>query len=27
MKASGLGDATRTLVEEFARIRSGDVVL
>jgi len=27
MKASGLGDAPRTLVEEFARIKSGDVVL
>lgn len=27
MKASGLGDAPRRLVEEFARIKSGDVVL
>jgi len=27
MRASGLGDAPRTLVEEFARIKSGDVVL
>ena len=27
MHASGLGDAPRTLVEEFARIKSGDVVL
>ena len=27
MKASGLGDAPRTLVEEFAKIKSGDVVL
>jgi len=27
MKRSGLGDAPRTLVEEFARIKSGDVVL
>lgn len=27
MRASGLGDAPRTVVEEFARIKSGDVVL
>ena len=27
MQAGGLGDAPRTLVEEFARIKSGDVVL
>ena len=27
MKASGLGDAPRTLVEEFHKIKSGDVVL
>ena len=27
MKVSGLGDAPRRLVEEFARIKSGDVVL
>lgn len=27
MKASGLGDAPRTLVEELAKIKSGDVVL
>jgi transposase len=27
MRASGLGDAPRTLVEEFAKIKSGDVVL
>ena len=27
MHASGLGDAPRTLVEEFAKIKSGDVVL
>ena len=27
MKASGLGDAPRTVLEEFARIKSGDVVL
>jgi len=27
MKAGGLGQAPRTLVEEFARIKSGDVVL
>ena len=27
MRASGLGDAPRTLLEEFARIQSGDVVL
>ncbi len=27
MKLSGLGDAPRRLVEEFARIKSGDVVL
>ena len=27
MRAAGLGDAPRTLVEEFARIKSGDVVL
>jgi transposase len=27
MRASGLGDAPRRLVEEFARIKSGDVVL
>jgi hypothetical protein len=27
MKGSGLGQAPRTLVEEFARIKSGDVVL
>jgi transposase len=27
MRASGLGDAPRTLIEEFARIKSGDVVL
>ena len=27
MKAAGLGDAPRTLVEEFAKIKSGDVVL
>ena len=27
MRAGGLGDAPRTLVEEFARIKSGDVVL
>lgn len=27
MKGSGLGDAPRTLIEEFAKIKSGDVVL
>ena len=27
MKRSGLGDAPRTLLQEFARIKSGDVVL
>lgn len=27
MKGAGLGDAPRTLVEEFAKIKSGDVVL
>ena len=27
MRAAGLGDAPRTLVEEFTKIRSGDVVL
>ena len=27
MKGSGLGDAPRTLVEELAKIKSGDVVL
>jgi len=27
MHASGLGDAPRTLIEEFAKIKSGDVVL
>ena len=27
MRRSGLGDAPRTLVEEFAKIKSGDVVL
>ena len=27
LRASGLGDAPRTLVEEFAKIQSGDVVL
>jgi hypothetical protein len=27
MKHSGLGDAPRTLLQEFARIKSGDVVL
>jgi transposase len=27
MRAGGLGDAPRTLVEEFARIKSGDVML
>jgi len=27
MRRSGLGDAPRTLLEEFAKIRSGDVVL
>jgi hypothetical protein len=27
MRAAGLGDAPRTLVEEFAKIKSGDVVL
>jgi hypothetical protein len=27
MRRAGLGDAPRTLVEEFARIKSGDVVL
>jgi transposase len=27
MKAAGLGEAPRTLVEEFAKIKSGDVVL
>jgi transposase len=27
MRGAGLGDAPRTLVEEFARIKSGDVVL
>jgi len=27
MRAAGLGDAPRTVVEEFARIKSGDVVL
>jgi hypothetical protein len=27
MRASGLGDAPRTVVEEFARLKSGDVVL
>ena len=27
MKCSGLGDAPRTLLQEFAKIKSGDVVL
>ena len=27
MRGAGLGDAPRTLMEEFAKIRSGDVVL
>ena len=27
MRRSGLGDAPRTLIEEFAKIKSGDVVL
>jgi hypothetical protein len=27
MRCAGLGDAPRTLVEEFAKIKSGDVVL
>jgi hypothetical protein len=27
MRRSGLGDAPRTLLEEFAKIKSGDVVL
>ena len=27
MQKAGLGDAPRTVVEEFARIKSGDVVL
>jgi hypothetical protein len=27
MRAGGLGDAPRTVLEEFARIKSGDVVL
>ena len=27
MQRAGLGDAPRTLLEEFAKIRSGDVVL
>ena len=27
MRPSGLGDAPRTVVEEFARIQSGDIVL
>ncbi|MBI1827670.1 MAG: hypothetical protein HY287_07435 [Planctomycetes bacterium] len=27
MRGAGLGDASRTLVEEFAKIKSGDVVL
>jgi len=27
MQRSGLGDAPRTLLEEFAKIKSGDVVL
>jgi transposase len=27
MKGSGLGDAPRTVIEEFAKIKSGDVVL
>ncbi len=27
MKRSGLGDAPRTLLQEFAKIKSGDVVL
>ena len=27
MRRTGLGDAPRTLVEEFAKIKSGDVVL
>jgi hypothetical protein len=27
MRAAGLGDAPRTLIEEFAKIKSGDVVL
>ena len=27
MRRAGLGDAPRTLIEEFAKIKSGDVVL
>ncbi len=27
MRSAGLGDAPRTLIEEFAKIKSGDVVL
>ncbi len=27
MRAAGLGDAPRTLLEEFAKIKSGDVLL
>ena len=27
MRAGGLGDAPRTLIEEFAKIKSGDMVL
>jgi hypothetical protein len=27
MRAGGLGDAPRTVLEEFARVKSGDVVL
>lgn len=27
MRGAGLGDAPRTVLEEFARIKSGDVVL
>ena len=27
MQRSGLGDAPRTLIEEFAKIKSGDIVL
>jgi len=27
MRGSGLGDAPRTVVEEFAKIKSGDIVL
>jgi len=27
MRRAGLGDAPRTLIEEFAKIKSGDVVM